>query len=397
MRILDRHIGRQVLTAAIIALFVLSVVMVVGHIFKRLLSLPTEVLREMPVVVLVKFVGYALIASLPFTVPWSLLTAALLVFGRMSADNEMLTLRMSGWSFARVSAPIIAIALVASILCFWINLQMAPIAESAIKRLPAIVATANPKAMLAADRIIDQIDDFIVYVGAKESEDELKDFQMIMLGEKRFPVGYISARRVSVSENKAEKGLDLMLYDSVAILRDSPTKGIQDSGPRNVQRIKPPIEAVVAPQSVRLSSLYEKLERITPRMLSMSQLKTRFREQLEMARSEPQSKKKKGAEVTAHQRACELRTEYHRRFSFSLACLVFTLVGMPLAVTAQRRETSIGFALSLVIGVVYLSFFILGDSIFKDDPSAYPHLLVWLPNVVFLALGGGMFWRLQRR
>ena len=39
----------------------------------------------------------------------------------------------------------------------------------------------------------------------------------------------------------------------------------------------------------------------------------------------------------------------------------------------------------------------LGDSILKDRASSYPWLIVWLPNVLFLSLGGWLFWRLQRR
>ena len=397
MRILDRYIGRQVLGATIIAVLVLSVVMVLGNIFKRLLGLPTEVLRDMPGALLLKFIGYALAASLPFTIPWSLLTAVLLVFGRLSADNELLSVRMAGWSFARVCASVAVIALAATALCFWINLKIAPIAEAEIKRLPAIVATDNPKALLSPNRIIDQIDDFIVYVGAKENDDVLEDFQMIMLGEKRFPSGYVSARKVKVTENRGEKGLDLELHDSVVIMRDSETPGLPDSGPRNVQRIREPIEAGFATKTVFLRSLYEKLERVTPDMLSMSELRTRLREQLAAVRREKSDAKKRRDGASARQQACELRTEFHLRFSFSLASLVFALVGIPLGVTAHRRETAIGFGLSLVVGVIYLSFIVLGDSIFKTNPKALPYVLVWVPNVLFSALGGLLFWRLQRR
>jgi lipopolysaccharide export system permease protein len=395
MRIFDRYIGRQVFVATFIAVLVLSVVMVLGNIYKRLLGLPTEVLREMPVGLLLEFVGYALVASLPFTVPWSLLTAVLLVFGRMSADNEMLSVRMAGWSFARVCAPIFFLALAGTALCFWINLRIAPLAEGEIKRLPAIVATSNPKGLLAPNRVINQIDDYIVYIGGKDGNGELTNFQIIMLGEKRFPTDYISARRVTVADNKQEQALDLSLHDSVVIRRDRETEGIRESGPRNVQRIKDPIEASFFPLSVPLRNLYQKLERVTPSMMSLGELVTKLGEQSTLALEQPPPKK--GDASAPRHRACELRTEIHRRFSFSLACFVFALVGMPLGVTAQRRETSIGFGLSLMIGIVYVSFFILVGDVFKSNPRAYPFLLVWVPNILFLGLGGWLFWRLQRR
>jgi lipopolysaccharide export LptBFGC system permease protein LptF len=89
-------------------------------------------------------------------------------------------------------------------------------------------------------------------------------------------------------------------------------------------------------------------------------------------------------------------TELSKRYSFSLACITFALVGIPLGVTAQRRETSSGFALSLITATVYLVFIILADTL-NSQPAAYPHLIMWLPNVLFLGIGGFLFYRLSRR
>ena len=89
-------------------------------------------------------------------------------------------------------------------------------------------------------------------------------------------------------------------------------------------------------------------------------------------------------------------TELSKRYSFSLACVTFALVGIPLGVTAQRRETSTGFALSLITATVYLVFIILADTL-NDKPAAMPHLIMWFPNVLFLGIGGWLFFRLSRR
>jgi lipopolysaccharide export system permease protein len=90
------------------------------------------------------------------------------------------------------------------------------------------------------------------------------------------------------------------------------------------------------------------------------------------------------------------RTELSKRYSFSLAAIVFTLVGIPLGITAQRRETSIGFALSLGVVVGYMVFIICADA-FAEKASLRPHLIMWVPNVLFLAIGGRLFWKLCQR
>ena len=91
-----------------------------------------------------------------------------------------------------------------------------------------------------------------------------------------------------------------------------------------------------------------------------------------------------------------MRTEFHRRISFSFACFILTFAGISFGITAQRRETSAGFVLSLLVGISYFTLIMLGG-LWQNSPDKYPHLWVWLPNVVFGILGLVMFIRLQRR
>ena len=59
---------------------------------------------------MITFIAYVLPFSLIFTIPWGLLTAILLVYGRLSADNELIALRANGVSVTRVSVPLAGIA-----------------------------------------------------------------------------------------------------------------------------------------------------------------------------------------------------------------------------------------------------------------------------------------------
>ena len=92
----------------------------------------------------------------------------------------------------------------------------------------------------------------------------------------------------------------------------------------------------------------------------------------------------------------EAATELNKRFSFSIACLTFALIGIPLGITAHRQETSAGFGLSLVVAVSYFLIIIVVNTI-RSKAALHPELLIWLPNVVFLLLGGVLFYRLSRR
>ena len=93
-RIFDRYIGRQVASATLTGVLVLSGVMVLGNIYKKLDQLLGD--TQFPISVVAKFIALVIPFSLIFTIPCAFLTGILLVFGRMSADNEMVSLRMTG-------------------------------------------------------------------------------------------------------------------------------------------------------------------------------------------------------------------------------------------------------------------------------------------------------------
>ena len=108
MKLIDRFVSRELLVNVLFAIAVLSLVLVVGNIFRKLL--PLLVNHDVPMEYLIAFIAYVLPFSLIFTIPWGLLTAIILVFGRLSADNELIALRSNGVSVTRICIPLGAIA-----------------------------------------------------------------------------------------------------------------------------------------------------------------------------------------------------------------------------------------------------------------------------------------------
>src|SRR5438034_9213310 len=108
MKLIDRFVSRELIVNVLFAIAVLSLVLVVGNIFRELL--PLLVNHDVPMEYLITFIAYVLQFSLIFTIPWGLLTASALVFVRLSAANELIALRANAVSVTRDSVPLHGIA-----------------------------------------------------------------------------------------------------------------------------------------------------------------------------------------------------------------------------------------------------------------------------------------------
>ena len=368
MKLIDRVVSRELLVNVLFAIVVLSLVLVVGNIFRKLL--PLLVNHDVPVEYLLSFIAYVLPFSLIFTIPWGLLTAILLVFGRLSADNELIALRSNGVSIGRICLPLAAVAIVCTAICLWLNVQVAPAAQEKLRGTIFDLATRNPMALFGSDQVIDQFPGRKIYVGKKEGN-KLDNIIVFEMDENSLPVRVTYARSGMLEADLANKRILMHLYNARYQQRD-------EKDPLDLRKIHDGISMAEGTLPIGLDELYEKEKKRPSRSaLSIEQL-------LDQLKSE--NKRERSAS----------RTEINKRFSFPFACLAFALIGVPLGVTAHRRETSIGFAMGLMVAVAYFLFVIIGDTL-RGQPNLHPELLVWFPNILFLVLGGFLFRRLARQ
>ena len=74
-----------------------------------------------------------------------------------------------------------------------------------------------------------------------------------------------------------------------------------------------------------------------------------------------------------------------KRWVFAFASICFVLIGVPLGIRAQRRESTIGMAISLATALCYYLVVILMTSLSKNF-VVHPEFLIWLPVMLCVAL-----------
>src|SRR6202030_4345805 len=154
MKLIDRFVSRELLVNVLFAIAVLSLVLVIGNIFRKLL--PLLVNHDVPVETLFAFIAYVFPFSLIFTTPWGLLTAVLLVFGRLSADNELIALRANGVSVPRVAVSLAFISGTCCAIFLWLTVLVSPAAQQKLRSTIFDLATRDPMALFGSDQVIDQ-------------------------------------------------------------------------------------------------------------------------------------------------------------------------------------------------------------------------------------------------
>jgi lipopolysaccharide export system permease protein len=81
--------------------------------------------------------------------------------------------------------------------------------------------------------------------------------------------------------------------------------------------------------------------------------------------------------------AGELRVEQAQKLSLPLAIFVIVLFGAPLSTSSQRGGTAYGIGISLLITMVYLMLFKVGQAV-GSSGTVDPLVAAWTPNVLFL-------------
>ena len=374
MKLLDRYIGRQIFFTTVFAVSVLTFVLVLGNVFKEVLDVLIN--HGVPLYIILSFIAYIVPFSMIYSIPWGFVTAVLLVFGRLSAENELIALRSNGVSITRICAPLFVLSIVCAGICLWINLDVAPRAQNNMKSALVDLATRDPLSLFGSDHVIDEFPGREIYVEAKNGR-FLKNLLVYEMDKDSNILRVLFAKRGELETS--EEAVLLHIYDERYEQRDP-------DFPDDFDKIHPGIVMKESHFSISLAELYEKNRRIkVPSQKTPGEL----RKELKALKAGPQNDYTKGE-------IAQILTEINKRYSLSLGSLALALTAVPLAITAHRKETSIGFLFSIIVGFGY---FFVGQlaTMAQTNPHLHPELLVWLPNIVFGILGVFLFWKLSRQ
>lgn len=398
MKTLDFYILRQLAAVTFLGVLSLTLLMLLGQLFKELHALLVE--SGAPPSIVIDFVLQVIPFSLTFSVPWGFLTAVLLVYGRLAADNELTSMRMAGLSLWRLSVPAIVMAVALSALCYYINIDVAPRGKNAMSELAMRAAMDNPRNLLNSGQGMTKLDRVNLHIEGRDG-DTLLGLHIYPAndeeGEDMPQFEAMHARSADIGEfDTRERLLYLTLHhttlehrsgDGVTSMPQIEEMPLRVHIPLSTRRRMKPNRYTNAEIKETLEH-YERTKAIDIFTLDRYAQAAQQNPPFPCAKllMEDASREVFLSVVQMRQPGTEraFRTEGTQRASFACACLVFSLIGVPLAITARRRDTSTGFALGILVAAVYFLALVFCE-LSRKAGGLTPYIVLWLPNVLCVA------------
>lgn len=443
MRLADRYILRNHLGPFLLGLSVLTFVFVIDILYT---FLELFLVNKVPATVVLELVLLSLGHILALTIPMAVLVSTMMAFAQMVGENEITALRSGGISLYRlIAAPLVA-ALALTAAMFLFNNFVLPETNHRLKNLLMAVRAKKPALDIKPGRFIESIPGYTLYAGQKdEASGELGDLLIFQEERGASPV-VISAERARFARDDSQDLLKLTLgegeqfeaelatperlqitvFDRMDILlrdidRDLQRRDLEHRGDR---------EMSVAMMAARVASNREEIARLDTRLAGEADKQIDRLLTLLQPSERAQYLERKGLPAdgsgpsgrAARLRAARLpdeentlrslsnllvsrsaverkirryEVEIHKKFAIPVACLVFILLGAPIAIKTGRSGTGWGITFSIALFTIYYVFLVGGEEL-ADRELLAPWIAMWLANLILLGLGAWLLVQTNR-
>ena len=359
MDTISRYLSKDYLITFLMTLAVFTFVMSIGAVVRAIDLMARGISGQVILRVFASNMPYLL----SFSIPMSVLTTVLLVFTRLSLNGEITAMKACGLSIWQIVAAPVMISIVLSVICVYINSELAPRSHYSKRRLLRGVGVDEPVDLLEEGRFVRDFPGIMIYVGNKDGN-RVKDIVVYELG-RRGVKRSVRARWGEIKPDDRRKILRVVLHDVRIDQRDM-------EHPMDISRTRY-ITAREYPVTLDFSKIWKE-GGMQKKIADMT-----LQELIHAIRHVRETYPDLKYEDLIRQRMA-LVVGANKRLSLSLSCFAFTLLGIPLGLRSRRRESSVGVGISLLVVLVYYLFIIVADSL-TGHPEWHPELIVWIPIV----------------
>jgi LPS export ABC transporter permease LptG/LPS export ABC transporter permease LptF len=388
-----RYMMRELAMPTLLGLLLYTFVLLMNHFF---LVAEKALSKNLGAELTLRLFMVGIPKLLVMSIPMAVLLGTLIALGRFSADHEWVALQAAGHGPGVMLRPVLLHGLIGSAVTFLIYAVVVPHSHYAVRNLRGEILFSSNLAADLRPRVFRELqDDAVLFVDEIRpgGQRRLEGVLLIQPDPKNKSVSqFVLAKYGDIYPAPDRSGALLVdLYDGEwrYFRTDEPDKyqWVQFEGAKRF-RLEPPgfVQALLAPpRKVAQDFSF-------PELLAEIRQATEERQVL-LDRDKSASR---GRLLLADRRVAVAQVELHRRVALPAASLFFALLALPLGITGVRSGKGAGFAMSVVVILVYRVVFVLAtnQSVSGRIPAA---LGPWLANLLMFLWALVALWRMRRK
>nr|NIQ03917.1 LPS export ABC transporter permease LptF [Nitrospinaceae bacterium]NIR57781.1 LPS export ABC transporter permease LptF [Nitrospinaceae bacterium]NIS88243.1 LPS export ABC transporter permease LptF [Nitrospinaceae bacterium]NIU47280.1 LPS export ABC transporter permease LptF [Nitrospinaceae bacterium]NIW08844.1 LPS export ABC transporter permease LptF [Nitrospinaceae bacterium] len=321
---INKYIVAEIATPTFIGMLIFTMLVLMG----RMIKLVEMVLNKgVPFFEISLLFLYMMPAFMVITLPLAFLMGILMAFGRLSADAEVIALKASGVSLQQMLKPVFFVAVLTAALTAFLSIYAAPASNNAFRSKIYDIASQKADVGIEPQIFNDDFDGLVLFANEMDQKSGVIDGIFIADERTASTPSIITARYGRILSDPDDLSLALHLEDGSihrkSTLDEKESYQVIDF---SVYDINLDIGQQLSPQGERRKKEKE---------LSLNEL-------LSLRNKTGDNKKRQALSV-----------ELVHRFALPFSPLVFALVGVPLGIQTTRSGRGGGFALGLLVFLVY--------------------------------------------
>jgi lipopolysaccharide export system permease protein len=388
MKLFDRYIARELVGPFLFGVGAFTSIFIASQLFFKLTG---YLAKGAPLAEIAVLFVMRLIPMIVFTFPMATLLAALLAYGRLSGEHELIAMLSAGIPFLRTAVPSFIVGAFVSGAGLGINEFVAPAAgrigermeRRIIEALRASGADLAPpkasRAFVVQDTDADgQLARVVVARGLNLATGELRDVTLVQYGPApdggRQVTSLVQAERATYQKHGNWQFINGRLQGIVSPARSVSARATAEPG---APKSRPQTAVQQGTFSFKTFTIHK-----NPRQMLAQQRDADEMNFGELAETIRQLKEQGAAPKAVR----EMEVQLYNKVAIPFASMIFALMGSPLGLRRLRGGASVGLGLSVLIIFGYYTLW-HGMSVLGEGGQVPPAVASWLPNLIGLISG----------
>ncbi len=436
---LDKLVFRAFIGPFIITFFIAFFILMMQSLWKYIDDL---VGKDLDLITVGKFLWYASASLLILAIPIAILISSIMAFGNLGESFELVAIKSSGISLLRFMRPLIIFSVFLCAVSFFFANNVIPVANLRFKTLYYDIVFKKPALDLKEGKFYTQIPGYAIKIGKKDKDQKTIHNVVIFEMQSGLQDNSIVAEKGLMGISADKKYLEFTLQNG---FRYQERGNMGDTSTEFIQVGFKEYKKLFDVSSLQMKNTPDTVFKNDSRMLTLRQLNRSIDSLKKVADSFEQRMKKEtaatlkyaniadstwkktivtkqtvkvfkdllpdSAKQQVHDQAISFvnslkntyqftggeweakkndvrrsEIEWHRKFSFSLACLVLFFIGAPLGSIIRKG----GLGMPLVVAIIFFILFhllnIFGEKFAKENVTSVI-VGMWMAVIVLIPVG----------